>query len=106
MPVYIFLRAFLLVFQLISVSAMAENTEDRVASAKELLLDFRQYNSEQLEEALTILSQRESPEYFEMDRIGEDTESSGFIQRYVFRELGILVEKKDEKVVGVRKYGY
>ena len=83
--------------------AIADDMEETINQAEQTLLNFAQHDMNQLELAIGVLTEYETPEYFEIDRIGEDKESSGFYQRYHFRKLGLVVEKKEETIINVHK---
>ncbi len=72
---------------------------DALKAAKGILLSFKKQDGESLKKAFNILVQYEEPETLALDQLG----SMGFFQWFKFRQLGLLVEKRDGEIIEVRE---
>lgn len=78
---------------------MNKNDANALQEAKGILLTFRNQDEESLQRAFAVLVQHEEPEAMEFDRRG----SAGVFQWFKFRQLGLLVEKRDGEIIEVRE---
>jgi hypothetical protein len=78
---------------------MSENDPGALHDAKGMLLAFRNLDGETAGRAFRVLVEHEEPETLELTVQG----GAGLFQWFKFRELGLLVEKRDGEIIEVRE---
>jgi hypothetical protein len=78
---------------------MDETTSNALHNAKAILLAFRKQDGESLKQAFAVLVQFEEPEMLELTQ----SVNVGLFQWFKFKQLGILVEKRDGEIIEVRE---
>jgi hypothetical protein len=77
---------------------MNNNNVEILRDARGILLAFRKQDGERVRRAFAMLAQHEQPETLEM------TVQGGVgLQWFKFRQLGLLVEKMDGRIIEVRE---
>jgi len=81
---------------------MAENNlPNNVIQSKQVILDYQNQQTSDIETAISTINKYEQAEYIKYDRVGSDSDSSGMIENYHYKNIGLKIQKKDDLLINV-----